>query len=118
MDTTLRALPYVFGSMLSLGGLQGILARESRGNSYGLPAEQSSNWIPALGVRDLCVGLSLIYFGYNGETRQAGVIGLLTLPVPLFDGWIAYTQGVKRACITHGGGAAGFGIACGNLLRF
>ncbi|CAD6574630.1 MAG: hypothetical protein CYPHOPRED_005465 [Cyphobasidiales sp. Tagirdzhanova-0007] len=103
MSTLLRSACCVFGSGLALAGSTGLISRKSMAQAYGLPAEQTSNWILAVGIRDLCLGASLVYFSYTNDMRQAGLIGVIFTPVAFVDGFIAYTKGNKGTAAMHWG---------------
>jgi hypothetical protein len=94
-------------------GLFGALAPRVASRLFGLSAAAPS-WVVAAGVRDISLGLALLFVRLHGSRLLVGEVCLAMTVIPLSDAWITYRAGARIHALAHLGG--GVAIACYGLM--
>lgn len=105
---------YLVATFLTTAGISTIVNPIGRSRNFGVTARPDDKAMLAIikpmGARDLSLGLTIGFFMYNGDQKNAGLVTLLALATPAMDAWAVWSyNGRLKEAWPHiiGGGIVG-----------
>ena len=107
----------VLGALAFLAiGVAALVAPKMSSEQYGLPSSEpfALAFVRALGVRDLVLGLIVLFFVVGGSRGAASAVLAVCVLVALADGLLVYRErgtSALKSLITHGVGGIALLVA-------